>query len=123
MGVWRMIMENLEKIKNKFEIEFYENQNKINELNNKIRIIQMNCLGDRALSVLTFSMVPWIVLILSLPKMVELISIPTFLIQPAVLGISAFIGVVSERSFAKKCKIQERLRKFSSARTQKELLE
>ena len=117
-----MNLNDLKKIRKKLEEEYNENCSKIDELDDKIRVISANNFETKVNYALAFSMIPWVVSIFFMPAMVKSGIIPLNMVQPLSVGVPALVGIIGEELLAKKLKWRERLRKFSKAKTQKEKL-
>lgn len=118
-----MEIKDMEQIREKLGEEYNENCAKIDDLNNKIRIINANDIETKVISSMGFSIIPWLVSIFLLPTVVNFGLIPLNLIPALTVGIPALIGIVSEEIFTRKSKCREQLSEFSDAKTQKEKTE
>lgn len=116
-----MSIENIKKIKQELKQEYNKNQEKINILDEKIKTINANNFETKAMLALAFSFLSWFAFMLSISTIIK--YIPVNLIQSLITGTSILIGITVEKISIRKAKCRERLRKFSTAKKQKELIE
>lgn len=112
-----------EQIRKKLEEEYNENCSRINELDEKIRIIDTNDFDTKVTYVLTSSIIPYIASLFLMPFIVKLGIISLNMVQPLFVGVTVLIGITGEELFARKAKYREKFRKFSKSKTQKEMIE
>ncbi len=119
-----MNLNDSEKIKRKLKGEYNDNCLKIDELDEKIMLINENDFETRATNALAFSIIPWGGASMFLMQtIVQSGIVPLNMIQPLFVGVPALIGIIGEELFTRKSKWRERLRNFSKSKTQKEKLE
>lgn len=118
-----MNINNLKQIRKKFEKEYDENSLKIEELTEKIKIIQANDFETKVTGVVGFSLITWIIELLLLPFIIKTGIISLNLLRPLFFVIPIAIGVAAEKLYIKNTKCLEKLRKFSKSKTQKENIE
>lgn len=103
-----MNMNDSEQIRKRLEEEYKENCSKIDELDEKIKIINSNDFETNVICVLGFSLIPWTVSIALLPTIIKSGIIPLNIVQPLSVGVPALIGITVEKIFAKKAKCREK---------------
>lgn len=118
-----MDIKDLEQIRKQLEEEYNKNCSKINDLNEKIRVIGTNSFETKAGFAILFSILAWIAAILLIPTIIKSGITSLNLVKLLCVGIPALIGIISEELFTRKLKCRDRLRKFSKSKTQKEKIE
>lgn len=117
------MMDNIKKTKEEIKKEYNKNCEKINELENGVKIIRANDFEDKALFVFVFSMLPWALTTIAMMPITVSGIIPISLIQPLSVFIPVLIGISTEELFSRKCKLKEHLKSVTKSKTSKERLE
>ncbi len=118
-----MTVKDYEIMEEKIEKEIEENNQKINEFTNKIKIIERNSNKNIALK---DGLISFGILTLGLGGIIKYNLVPLNLIPYApyvYVGVSTLIGIIGQNLHAKKYKLKEKLREFSSSKTSKERLQ
>lgn len=118
-----MDLKNLKEIKERLEEEYNKIREKINKLNKKIWLIDRNSFENKTMISGYFAIILWAISFFFIPKIAELAIIPLNLITPLLIVSSILIGTTVTEVLNKKLKIKQQFRKFSKAKTQKEIME
>lgn len=116
-------MTELEITKTELEKEFDGVVAKINILRGNIDTIENNQIENRVTTGVAFSLLPWIAMTLSTSHILNAIEIPDAAIQPLYCGIPILAGIAGEALIAKLRNYKTKLRSFTTATSQRELLE
>lgn len=118
-----MDLKNLEEIKERLEKEYNENCLKIDDLNEKIRVLNANDFETNVSCAFGFSLIPLFVFTFLIPPVIKFGIIPLNIVPPLFVGVPALIGITGEKLLSKKYKCREKLKEFSKSKTQKERIE
>lgn len=116
-------MYNINRIKKEIEQEINKNNNEIENLKNKIRIIRNNTFQIKIIRVLSMAILTGSLLFIPTAFLARINLIPYDLLQVFNILISANIGFIGEKIITKKLKLNEKLKQFSKSHTNDEKIE
>lgn len=108
-------------IKNKIRNEIERNQELIEELEYKLKVLYENSFKERLSRIEKGAVISWIGIMLTLVFNINRITIPLELLSCLTLSIPALIGYTVERIWAKKCGKIDEFKNITSARTNIEI--
>lgn len=119
-----MNISDIDQLQKQIEEEYNDNCSKIDELKNKIWLLQRNSFEMKFQLAGILSMIPWMLgtVLLGQPILKSGL-IPLELTKPLFVVVPALLGTVASTIIDKKQKIDERVKKFSSSTTKKEIIE